>query len=101
MKCVRLYGGQDGQSHFEEMDTGQNSPLFSKMLSVDGVIFKNDPPGESVEWHTAPRQRYLITFSGSVDVRIGDGTVMTFREGDIFLAEDLKGQEHTIDPKDN
>ena len=101
MKFVRLYSGPDGQSHFEDLDMKKGSPLFSKMFSVDGVIFKNDPPGESIEWHTAPRRRYLITLSGSVDVRIGDGSVKTFGPGDVFLGEDLTGQGHTIDPKNN
>ena len=101
MMFVRLYSGQDGQSHFEELDIREGSPLFSKTHPGVEVVFKNNPPSQGVEWHTAPRRRYLITLSGSVDVRIGDGTVKTFGPGDVFLAEDLTGQGHTIAPKDN
>ncbi len=101
MMFVRLYSGQDGQSHFEELDIREGSPLFSKTHPGVEVVFKNNPPSQSAEWHTAPRRRYLITLSGSVDVRIGDGTVKTFGPGDVFLAEDLTGQGHTIAPKDN
>ncbi len=101
MMFVRLFSGQDGQSHFEELDTREGSTLFSKAHSGVEVVFKNNPPSQSVEWHTAPRRRYLITLSGSVDVRIGDGTVKAFGPGDVFLAEDLTGQGHTIAPKDN
>jgi quercetin dioxygenase-like cupin family protein len=101
MMFVRLYSGQDGQSHFEELDTRKGSTLFSKTHTGVEVVFKNKPPSQSSEWHTAPRRRYLITLSGTVDVGIGDGTVMTFGPGDVFLAEDLTGQGHTIEPRDN
>ena len=101
MMFVRLYSGPDGQSHFEELDTHEGSSLFSKIHSGVEVIFKNNLPSRSAEWHTAPRRRYLITLSGSVDVKIGNGTVKTFGPGDVFLAEDLTGQGHTIVPKDN
>ena len=97
MKFVRLYSSPDGQSRFEELDT----TLFSNMHPAVGVIFRNDAPNQSTEWHNAPSRRYLITLSGSVDIRIGDGTVKTFGPGDVFLAEDFTGQGHTILPKDN
>ena len=97
MKFVRLYSGSDGQSHFEDLDPAQ----FSNLQAAEGVIFKNVAPNQSSEWHTAPRRRFLITLSGSVDVTIGDGTVKTFGPGDVFLAEDLTGKGHTIAPKNN
>jgi hypothetical protein len=92
MMFVRLYTGDDGQSHFEEL--GRDSNLFSKLQSATAVVFKNDPASHLVEWHPAPRKQWVITLSGSVDIRIGDGTVKTFGPGDAFLAEDLTGQGH-------
>ena len=97
MKFVRLFSGSDGQSHFEDLDPAQ----FAKLQPAEGMIFRNVPPDQSSEWHNAPRRRFLITLAGSVDVRIGDGTVKTFGTGDVFLAEDFTGKGHTIAPKDN
>jgi hypothetical protein len=97
---VRLYTGDDGQSHFEDLDTGASN-LFSKMQPATGVLFKNDPSPHILDWHPAPRRQYCITLSGSVDIRIGDGTVKTFKPGDVFLAEDLTGAGHIAVPKDN
>lgn len=99
MKFVRLYTGDDGQSHFEELDTSEGSELFSKMLSATALVFKNDPATHLLDWHPAPRRQYCITLAGSVDIRIGDGAVKTFGPGDVFLAEDLTGQGHTVVPK--
>ena len=97
---VRIYTGADGQSHFEELDAGEGATLFSKVIGATGLLFKNDRPTHILDWHPAPRRQYVITLSGSVEIRIGDGTVKTFRPGDVLLAEDLTGQGHTALPRD-
>jgi quercetin dioxygenase-like cupin family protein len=71
------------------------------MGPATGIVFKNDQPAHMREWHPAPRRQYLITLSGSVDISVGNGTVKTFRPGDVLLAEDLTGQGHINVPKDN
>lgn len=96
---VRLYSGDDGQSHFEELDRAEGPALFSKVQSASAIFFRNDCPDRILRWHTAPRRQYVITLSGSVDIRIGDGTVKTLVPGDVLLAEDLTGQGHTAVPK--
>jgi len=96
---VRLYSGDDGQSHFEELDAGGGSSLFSTVHSAEAILFRDNCPARILGWHTAPRRQYVITLSGSVDIRIGDGNVKTFGPGDVLLAEDLTGQGHTATPK--
>lgn len=97
---LRLYSGTDGQSHFEELDgRGGATTLFSTLQPATAVVFKNDKGGHLLDWHHAPRRQYVITLSGSVDIRIGDGTVKTFGAGDVFLAEDLTGQGHITTPR--
>ena len=78
-----------------------NPAQFAELQPAEGVIFRDIAPDQSSEWHNAPRRRFLITLSGSLDVTVGDGTVMNFGPGDVFLAEDLTGQGHTIVPRDN
>jgi len=98
---VRLYSGDDGQSHFEKLETGEDSALFSELQAATAIVFKNDRPAHIRGWHTAPRRQYVITLSGSVDIRIGDGTAKTFGPGDVLLAEDLTGQGHITVPTSN
>lgn len=93
---VRIYTGDDGQSHFEELDATQGSALVSKTHCATAVVFKNDPATHLLDWHPAPRRQYCITLGGAVEIRIGDGTVKTFGPGDVLLAEDLTGQGHTV-----
>ena len=100
LKFYRLYTGDDGQSHFEELDSSQRSEFFNGTRPATGLLFRNGFASHIVHFHRAPRRRWVITLSGSVDIGTGDGTTVTFRPGDVFLAEDLTGQGHTAKPHD-
>lgn len=100
MQFCRLYTGSDGKSHFEEMDQGQTSKEFFGIHPVKGLVFKKDAPKHILGFHNAPRRQWVITLSGSVEIGIGNGTVKTFRAGDVFLAEDVTGQGHTALPRE-
>ena len=100
---VRIYSGDDGQSHMEEyepdfnpfVDTegahGEGTPLEA----ATGITIRRNPPGYFLDFHCAPRRQYSITITGEIEVGIGDGTVKRFSAPTILLAEDLTGQGHT------
>jgi hypothetical protein len=98
MKFYRLFTGPDGQSHFEPLDTGVQSELLNVTRPATGLLLRNDFAPHIVNFHTAPRRRWVITLSGHVDIGLGDGTAMSFYPGDLFLAEDTSGQGHTATP---
>jgi hypothetical protein len=99
MQFCRLYSGDDGKSHFEDLPQADGSKYFLTSLSVKALVFKNDMNRDDLHgWHTAPRRQWCITLSGSVEIGIGDGTKKTFKAGDVFLAEDVTGQGHTAKP---
>ena len=100
MKFYRLYSGDDEQSHFQELDSSRSSEFFNATRSAKGLLFRNDFAPHIVDWHRAPRRRWVITLSGSVDIGLGDGSSMTFGPGDVFLAEDVTGQGHRATPHD-
>jgi hypothetical protein len=96
MLFCRIYTGEDGQSHFEELDQREGAIEFMKTHDVKALVFKNDFNRDDLHgWHNAPRRQWCITLSGSVDIGIGDGGMKTFGPGDVFLAEDVTGQGHT------
>ena len=100
---VRIYSGDDGQSHMEEyepefspfVDTegahGEGTPLEA----ATGITIRRNPPGYFLDFHCAPRRQYSITIAGEIEVGLGDGTVKRFGAPTILLAEDLTGQGHT------
>ena len=94
---MRLYTGDDGQSHLEELDMESGPTSWTEMQKATGITFRStEPQGkDSVQWHTAPRRQYCITLSGEAEIGLGDGTFHRFGAGDVMLAEDLTGQGHT------
>ena len=98
MKLYRLYSGDDGRSHLAQLDTSAAGKLFDITHDATGLLLKKDFPQHILGFHRAPRRRWVVTLSGSVDIGLGDGTSTTFVPGDAFLAEDLTAQGHTATP---
>ena len=94
MGIFRLYTGDDGQSHIEEMDV-ESHPDLATLQSSTGVSFRETPAGSFSDWHNAPRRQYVITLSGEMEIGLGDGSTHRFGPGTALLAEDLTGQGHT------
>ena len=97
MKIVRIYTGDDGESHFEDLEVPLAPSRYgalSEMVEALGVIFRVTPVGGALDYHTAPRRQFVVTLSGAVDVECGDGSVRRFGPGDIMLADDTTGRGH-------
>ncbi len=94
MPIVRLYSGDDGQSHVEEMNT-ESHPELTALESAVGIAFRRSEPGHFNDWHHAPRRQWVITLSGEAEIGLGDGSVHRYGPGHATLAEDLTGQGHT------
>ena len=99
MQFCRMYTGDDGKSHFEELDQTQGSQYFLSTITAKALVFKNDDNRDILGWHNAPRRQWCVTLSGTCEIGIGDGTKKAFGPGDVFLAEDVTGQGHTALPK--
>ena len=94
MSIMRLYTGDDGQSHIEELDLASH-PELEELHQAEGIVFRQSEAGRFSDWHNAPRRQYVITLSGEVEIGLGDGSVHRFGPGHVTLAEDLTGQGHT------
>jgi hypothetical protein len=94
MGISRLYTGDDGQSHIEELDL-ESHPDLTKLQSAKGIVFRQTEAGRFSDWHTGPRRQYVITLSGEAEIGLGDGSVHRFGPGHVNLVEDLTGQGHT------
>ena len=98
MEVVRVYTGDDGQSHFEnvEIDLPHESVggRLSDLIRGSGVIFREVAGSYDLDFHTAPRRQFVVNLIGSVDITVGDGTTRRLGSGDILLAEDTTGQGH-------
>lgn len=98
MKITRIYTGDDGESHFEDVDV----PLedrgelgrISSPWRTRAAIFRETDGDYALDWHNAPRRQFVLHLEGRVEIEVGDGTKRQFGPGDVFLAEDLTGRGH-------
>ena len=98
MQVVRIYTGDDGESHFEELELPYEKVADAErtaMQKASGIQFRKAPPGNFHDFHVAPRRQYIITVEGQVEIGLGDGTKRIFNPGDVELADDLTGRGHT------
>ena len=94
MELIRLYTGDDGETHIEALDLASH-PELTTLQSAKGVVFRTTQPGHFSDWHHAPRRQFVITLEGEVEIGLGDGSVHRFGAGHVTLAEDLTGKGHT------
>ena len=101
-KLVRVYTGDDGCSHFEELNVRMGEfrlgTLFSYksgLMPVKGVVFRENPLDGSDDFHNPPQRQFVITLSGAVELKVSDGSTRVFGPGDVLLAEDTHGAGHS------
>jgi hypothetical protein len=103
VKVTRLYTGEDGLSHFEQV-----SVKFSAVPGAPNAVEQSEPismkksyvvriaPGFFEGWHNADARRYVITISGRAEVEVANGQKLIAQPGQVVLAEDLTGKGHTF-----
>ena len=98
MRVTRIYTGDDGESHFEDVEV----PLrdfgdlgrISESVPVTGLMFREVDADYDFDFHTAPRRQYVVNLDAAVDIEVGDGTRRRIGAGEILLAEDTTGNGH-------
>ena len=92
---VRIYTGQDGQTHFEDLPLTADESQNVALPAGASLTFRRFPADYFSDWHTAPRRQYIFILAGQMEIGIGDGSARRFGPGDVVLADDLTGQGHT------
>ncbi|HEY8440527.1 MAG TPA: hypothetical protein VIK79_03645 [Xanthobacteraceae bacterium] len=99
IRCVRLWTGDDDNSHFEEgvieFHGGPHGDLATGKLPATSVSLEETASGGKLAWHTAPVRQLVVTLSGTLDFETRSGQHFTLRPGDILLAEDTVGAGHS------
>ena len=71
---VRIYTGNDGQSHFEDLNMPADEIQNIAIQLGANLVFRRFPADHFSDWHTAPRRQYIFILSGHMKIGIGDGT---------------------------
>jgi hypothetical protein len=98
MKVTRIYTGDDGESHFEDVEIPLEDRgvigAISTLQPATGIAFRETEGSYDFGFHNAPRRQYIINLDAAVELETGDGTRRVIGPGEILLAEDLTGRGH-------
>jgi hypothetical protein len=98
MQVTRIFTGDDGQSHFEdvpiEMVDNEMRGRLSDPWTATGVQFREVGGDYLLDFHCAPRRQLVVNLTGSVEIEVGSGERRVLGPGTILLAEDTEGQGH-------
>lgn len=97
MKRVRIWTGDDGESHFEEhpFDFTERNGVATFPQAASQISFLLRKGGAFLDFHPAPRRQYVIYLTAEVEIAVGDGSKITMHPGDVLQAEDTTGRGHT------
>ena len=105
IRCVRIWTGDDGQSHFEEgvvkLAEGARGDWLTGKTAASSISFQETKSGGAFAWHDAPIRQLVITLSGTLDFQTREGKHFLIRPGDVLLAEDTVGSGHSWRLTDN
>jgi quercetin dioxygenase-like cupin family protein len=91
IRCVRLWSGPDGNSHFEEgaidLGSGPRGDVLSGKFPIASVSFQQTNSDPKLGWHPDPARQLVITLSGALEFTTHDGS-FSLRAGDILFTED-------------
>ena len=98
MRIMRVYTGEDGESHLESIEL----PLqdlgdigrFSERFDATSIVFRETDADYDLGFHNAPRRQFVINLDASVELEVGDGTKHLLGPGEVLLAEDTTGRGH-------
>ena len=112
MGFYRVWNGDDGESHMEEIQptdypdlaalsnslAGANPTAAGNRVTAEVSINRFDGR-RNMDFHPAPAdppgRRLIVHLSGEVEIGTTDGTKHIFRAGDVRLMEDVTDPGHT------
>jgi len=96
MFITRMYRGDDGISHFEDLEIPARSTrvgTISEWLDSESILFREVQPGLFLDWHHADSRVLIVILAGTIEVTLGSES-RQFGPGSMVLAEDVDGQGH-------
>jgi quercetin dioxygenase-like cupin family protein len=97
-QCIRLWTGDDGESHFEsgivDLQIGARGDFLSHKMDAVSMSLQETDSGGSFDWHTAPARQFVITLSGRLDFVTREQKHFRLDPSILLLAEDTAGGGH-------
>jgi hypothetical protein len=103
MTYVRVYAGQDGESHMEEVTVPMKStevfpglPLLDVAAPIPTtslILVRFPAEAKEAGWRRPPCRQFVV-FGAEIEVEVSDGAVRRITAGSPVLFEDTTGNGH-------
>jgi hypothetical protein len=97
IRCVKLWTGADGKSHFREgfieLESGARGDALSTRLPISFASFHETEQDPKLGWHPDAARQLVISLSGTLHFETQDGGFALY-PGDILFTEDTTGAGH-------
>jgi hypothetical protein len=97
IRCVRLWTGEDQNSHFSEgvidLGAGARGDMLSGKLPIATVSIQETNADPRLGWHTDAARQLVITLSGELEFSTRNGT-FRLGAGDVLFTEEKGGSGH-------
>ena len=80
MKIVRVFAGDDGESHFEEVSFEEMQGMVDRVGPGDINVNRREAPNFS-DYHQAPRRQYVVNLEGIAEFECADGSKAQLEAG--------------------
>ena len=98
IRLIRLFTGDDGQSHFAVGEIALHKldlvNAVSQSEPAQRISFEETAAGSRLDWHNDPHPRYVITLRGRLEFETRTGAKQIVEPGDVLLAQDTTGGGH-------
>jgi hypothetical protein len=103
LRYVRVHDGNDGETHFEDVDVELEFAPFappappiavSDSLPAAAVVFFGGPENWFGDFHPTPQRQFCMLCEGQLELQTTDGEARRFSPGDLLLLDDLSGRGH-------
>jgi hypothetical protein len=103
IRCVRLWTGEDQNSHFAEgiidLESGPRGDMLSGKFPIAAVSIQETHADPKLGWHTDTARQLVITLSGTLEFSTRNG-VFRLGAGDVLFTEENGGTGHDWRPLD-
>jgi hypothetical protein len=97
IRCVKLWTGADGRSHFQEgfveFEPGASGDELTTRLRISSASFHETDADPKLGWHPDAARQLVISLSGTLQFETQDGG-FALRPGDLLFTEDTSGAGH-------
>ena len=81
MSIFRVYSGDNGESHFEDLTPEQFAEIANRRGPGD-ISLNQRPSDYFSDYHNAPRLQYVMTLAGRAELEVADGSKRPMGPGD-------------------